>query len=142
MLTERNVKGDYILSSSSKDAEEFDPGDLIVSSVGAGGGYGEVLDRDPELVLQDLEDGLITKDIAEGIYCVVIDPDTKLVDEAATKVRKDSVRQERLKNGQTFDKFIVDWMKQKPDEHILEHYGNWPEPHLPQYNKPFWGFYD
>ncbi|MEO1542739.1 MAG: hydantoinase B/oxoprolinase family protein [Pseudomonadota bacterium] len=142
LLTERNVKGDYILSSSSKDAEEFDPGDLIVSSVGAGGGYGDVLDRDPELVLQDLEDGLITKDIAEGIYCVVIDPDTKLVDEAATKVRKDSVRQERLKNGQTFDKFIVDWMKQKPDEHILEHYGNWPEPHLPQYNKPFWGFYD
>jgi DNA-binding NtrC family response regulator len=25
---------------------------------------------------------------------------------------------------------------------ILKHYGNWPEPHLKSYTKPFWGTYD
>ena len=36
--------------------EDFQPGDLIVHSVGAAGGYGDVLDRDPQLVLRDLAD--------------------------------------------------------------------------------------
>ena len=33
---------------------------MVVSSVGAGGGYGDVLDREPAHVVRDLEDELIT----------------------------------------------------------------------------------
>ncbi|RTL55282.1 MAG: hypothetical protein EKK40_00620 [Bradyrhizobiaceae bacterium] len=142
LLANMNVKGKYILSSSSKDAENFDPGDLIVSSVGAAGGYGDVLERDPQLVQADLDDNLITTDVAEKIYCVHIDPETRLIDEEKTAARRAAVREERKREGQPFDVFIKEWLKKKPKDHILEHYGHWPEPQLETYNKPFWGLYD
>ncbi len=43
--------------------------------------------------------------------------------------------------GKPFKQFIKGWLKQKPPAEILGRYGNWPEPHLPKYDKPFWGFY-
>ncbi len=120
----------------------FKEGDLVVSSVGAGGGYGDVLDRDPADVVRDLEDELITLDVAERIYGVVIDPQTRLVDPAATERARAAIRAERLAKGQPFAAFIKDWLARKPDPKILEHYGHWPEPQLASYRKPFWGMYD
>lgn len=142
LLTDQKVRGQYILTSSSKDAESFKEGDLVVSSVGAGGGYGDVLDRDPADVVRDLEDELITLDVAERIYGVVIDPQTRLVDPAATERARAAIRAERLAKGQPFAAFIKDWLARKPDPKILEHYGHWPEPQLASYRKPFWGMYD
>jgi len=142
LLTKRNVKGNYILSSSSKDAETFKPGDLIIHSVGAAGGYGDVLDRDPQLVLRDLEEELITPDVAEKIYAVIIDPETRLIDVAKTEERRAAIRKERLVRGRPFQEFMEDWLTKKPADSVLEHYGNWPEPHLASYHKPFWGLYD
>ena len=67
-LTRQEIAGDYILTSSAKNAEVFEEGDMIVHSVGAGGGYGDVLERDPEAVLQDWIEETITFDVAEKIY--------------------------------------------------------------------------
>jgi acetophenone carboxylase len=142
LLTEQSVSGAYILTSSSKDAETFNEGDIVVSSVGAGGGYGDVLDRDPALVVRDLEDGLITTDVAERIYGVIVDPETHLVDAAATRRARQDIRSERLANAEPFDVFIAKWLKRKPKDEILKYYGSWPEPHLKSYHKPFWGMYD
>jgi N-methylhydantoinase B/oxoprolinase/acetone carboxylase alpha subunit len=142
LLTERKVSGEYILTSSSKDAEQFKEGDVVVSSVGAGGGYGDVLDRDPALVMRDLDEGLITRDVAERIYGVILDPETRLIDQARTQKAREEIRAERLANSEPFDAFIAKWLKRKPKNEILEHYGNWPEPHLESYSKPFWGMYD
>jgi acetophenone carboxylase len=142
LLTEQKVSGDYILTSSSKDAEPFKEGDMVISSVGAGGGYGDVLDRDPGLVVRDLEEGMITPDVAERIYGVIVDPETHLVDQARTRKARQDIRAERLANAEPFDIFIAKWLKRKPKDDILKYYGNWPEPHLPSYNKPFWGMYD
>lgn len=142
LLTEQKVSGDYILTSSSKDAEPFKEGDMVISSVGAGGGYGDVLDRDPALVVLDLEEGMITPDVAERIYGVIVDPETHLVDQARTRKAREDIRAERLANAEPFDTFIAKWLKRKPKDDILKYYGNWPEPHLPSYNKPFWGMYD
>jgi N-methylhydantoinase B/oxoprolinase/acetone carboxylase alpha subunit len=143
LLTERGLKGEYILSSSSKDTEVFHDGDVVVASVGAGGGYGDVLDREPALVLRDLHEKLITKDVAEKIYGVALDPETQLVDEAETERLRSAIRKTRLELGRPFDAFIADWLCQKPDPEILEHYGaSYPEPQVPGYAKPFWGLYD
>jgi N-methylhydantoinase B/oxoprolinase/acetone carboxylase alpha subunit len=142
LLTQGQIGGNYILTSSSKDAEQFGEGDIVVSSVGAGGGYGDVLDREPDLVLRDLDDGLITADIAERIYGVVLDPQTRLVDRERTKAARQAIRAQRLANAEPFDSFITKWLARKPKEGILTHYGNWPEPHLRSYDKPFWGMYD
>jgi N-methylhydantoinase B/oxoprolinase/acetone carboxylase alpha subunit len=142
LLSEQKIRGQYILTSSSKDAEPFKEGDVVVSSVGAGGGYGDVLDRDPELVLRDLNEKLITIDIAERIYGIALDSETAFVDHARTRQLREAIRADRLAKGEPFETFIVKWLQRKPKDEILTHYGNWPEPHLKSYTKPFWGMYD
>ena len=141
LLTERSLEGDYILTSSATDAETFTEGDVIVHSVGAGGGYGDVLERDPEGVVRDLAEDLITIDVAEKIYGVVFDPESGLVDTAKTNRRRAGMRRQRLRKGKPFNTFIKKWLKKKPAPEALGRYGSWPEPRLEKYDKPFWGFY-
>ncbi|RKZ71491.1 MAG: acetone carboxylase subunit alpha, partial [Gammaproteobacteria bacterium] len=45
-------------------------GELYMISQGSGGGYGDVLERDPQLVIKDIEERLITPDWAKKIYHV------------------------------------------------------------------------
>ena len=49
------------------------------------GGYGDPLERDLDLLLQDVRDGKVSLDSAREDYKVVIDPGTLQVDEKATK---------------------------------------------------------
>ncbi|MBM3485068.1 MAG: hypothetical protein FJX67_00315 [Alphaproteobacteria bacterium] len=141
LLTERTVEGEYILSSSAKGAERFTDADIFIHSCGGGGGYGDVLEREPEAVLADLDAGIITTDVAEKVYRVAITPETGLLDPAATMKRRAKARHERLTKGKTFDQFIKSWSKLKPPKDVLTYYGNWPEPRLESYKEPFWGLY-
>jgi N-methylhydantoinase B/oxoprolinase/acetone carboxylase alpha subunit len=50
-----------------------------------GGGYGDPLERDPELVLSDLIDDYISVESARDFYGVAIDPSTLTVDYEETK---------------------------------------------------------
>jgi N-methylhydantoinase B len=55
----------------------------------AGGGYGDPLDRDPELVLGDVLDGYVSIDGAREDYGVVVRPEELGIDwEATGKLRK------------------------------------------------------
>lgn len=58
-------------------------GDLFRHRLAGGGGYGEPFERDPALVLRDVEQGRVTLDHARQAYGVVI-RDSK-VDQAATE---------------------------------------------------------
>ena len=49
------------------------------------GGYGDPLERDPELVRADVLDGFTTPELAERDYGVVLDAATGEVDEEATR---------------------------------------------------------
>jgi N-methylhydantoinase B len=60
------------------------------------GGYGDPLDRDPELVLKDVTWGLVTEEPARDIYGVVLAADKKNVDYEATKRQRSALRAERL----------------------------------------------
>jgi N-methylhydantoinase B len=46
----------------------------------AGGGWGDPCDRDPDLVLQDVRDGVLSADAAREIYGVVLSADGRSVD--------------------------------------------------------------
>ena len=59
------------------------PGDRIVARPAGGGGYGDPLEREPEFVRSDVENGYVSHEQAERTYGVVFDADG-LVDEAAT----------------------------------------------------------
>ncbi len=53
------------------------------------GGYGDPLERDPELVLSDVLDGFTSVEQAREAYLVVIDPETMTLDLAATKALRE-----------------------------------------------------
>jgi len=139
LITEQKLSGDYRLESSGQPTEQFSEGDIMIFSMGGGGGYGDVLERPTELVAKDLKEGMITSIVAESVYGVVLVDGTDQIDLSATENRRNKFRRTRLKEGKTFDEFIKVWSKKKPVQNIIEYYGDWPEPRAPGYNKPFWG---
>ena len=65
------------------------PGDIVQVNMNAGGGYGDPLDRDPELVLGDVLDGYVSIEGAREDYGVVVRPEELTIDWQATgKLRK------------------------------------------------------
>ena len=142
LLHHKSLRGQYRFEPSSFETEAFSEGDIMIWNIGAGGGYGDVLERDPAMVAEDVRQGYITLDVAERIYGVVMDPETLDVDLKATQARREAEREARKKRGKPFDEFIQQWLAKKPKPEILKYYGSWPEPRLTGYSKPFWGLYD
>jgi N-methylhydantoinase B/oxoprolinase/acetone carboxylase alpha subunit len=66
-------------------------GDEMLFVTPSGGGYGEPLEREPELVLDDIRDELVDRETAREVYGVVLDQSGTAVDVAATE----SLRAER-----------------------------------------------
>jgi N-methylhydantoinase B/oxoprolinase/acetone carboxylase alpha subunit len=62
----------------------------------SGGGYGDPLERDPDRVLNDVEDGIVSREEAREIYGVVIDDDDGVINFVATEGFRADRRQERL----------------------------------------------
>lgn len=73
---------------------ELEDGDVQYVRFMGGGGYGDPLDRDPELVLRDVLANLVTDGPAREIYGVVIAGEA--VDVEATLVRRRELRADRL----------------------------------------------
>jgi len=59
--------------------------DIVSIRSGGGGEWGDPSQRDPELVLNDVKDGLITHKQAYDIYKVAIEPKTFEIDWEATE---------------------------------------------------------
>ena len=68
------------------------PGDVIIMDAAGGGGYGDPLDRDPEIVQQDVIQGYVSMEKARENYGVVIDPSTMKLDLSATEELRKSMR--------------------------------------------------
>jgi N-methylhydantoinase B len=68
------------------------PGDVIVIDVAGGGGFGDPLGRDPEMVQEDVIQGYVSLEKAREDYGVVIDPGTMKVDSTATEELRRSMR--------------------------------------------------
>ncbi len=86
---------------------QLKPGDVVIIDAAGGGGYGNPLEREPEMVERDVMEGYVSLKRAREDYGVVIDPRTLKVDEKATrKIRgekikvKDKVKSKEKKNGE------------------------------------------
>jgi N-methylhydantoinase B len=64
----------------------------------SGGGFGDPLDRKPEMVAADVAAGRFGPEDAAAIYGTVLG-DANTVDEAATAARRDAIRQDRLRRA-------------------------------------------
>jgi N-methylhydantoinase B len=69
-------------------------GDVFGYSFQGGGGYGDPLDRDPALVLADVEEGLVSRAESARLYGVVLDGGR--VDRDATMARRAELRARRV----------------------------------------------
>jgi N-methylhydantoinase B len=64
-----------------------------------GGGYGDPLERDPELVEWDVREGYVSIEAARRDYGVVIHPGTLEVDLEATKELRSSMKKNTASAG-------------------------------------------
>ena len=72
-------------------------GDRLVIRTPGGGGYGDPLERPPEMVLRDVSNGLVSVQAAEESYGVVIDPvELRVSGDATAKTRRERLRQRNL----------------------------------------------
>ncbi|HZT08772.1 MAG TPA: hydantoinase B/oxoprolinase family protein [Chloroflexota bacterium] len=76
---------------------EIKPDDVLIMIAASGGGYGDPLDRDPELVLQDVEKLLVSEEMARTVYGVVIVEHH--VDRAGTEMMRSRLREERTEHA-------------------------------------------
>lgn len=77
---------------------EFDIGknEVLYMRMSSGGGYGDPLEREPERVLNDVENGIVSIEEAREIYGVVLVRNDLVLDLAATERERARLRQERL----------------------------------------------
>lgn len=76
----------------SKASRPFSYGDVISFQQPGAGGYGDPTQRDVEAVLQDVLDDFVSVEGARRDYGVVIDPETRTVDLAATETLRADMR--------------------------------------------------
>ena len=71
-----------------KGMREFPAGTHLTLRLPGGGGFGNPVERDVLLVLDDVANGLVSIDEAWSAYGVAIDPVTMMVDPVATKAER------------------------------------------------------
>jgi N-methylhydantoinase B len=77
---------------------EFDLGrnDILYMRMASGGGYGDPLERAPQQVLGDVDNGIVSREEARAIYGVEIEGENPALNLAATEMRRAALRKQRL----------------------------------------------
>jgi N-methylhydantoinase B/oxoprolinase/acetone carboxylase alpha subunit len=118
--------GHYITADAGMAFELAQEGEIYMTCQGAGAGYGDVLERDPALVMKDLSEDLISHESAWDIYRVVYDRDSLVVDEPATHKARDEERATRKMRGRPYREFVKEWGTTEPPRDI-PYYGSWDD---------------
>jgi N-methylhydantoinase B/oxoprolinase/acetone carboxylase alpha subunit len=128
LVDERVISGEYVFGHPNCEGESCRDGDVFVLARGCGGGYGDVLEREPDAVLRDLEDGVVSEESAGAVYGVVFDERGDRVDPEATARRRGELRADRLRRGKRYDEFVAEWSSRRPPDEALRYYGEYPVP--------------
>jgi N-methylhydantoinase B/oxoprolinase/acetone carboxylase alpha subunit len=108
--------------------QPFKNGETLYLQMAGGAGYGDVLERDPAAVMKDLRDGRTTHWVARNIYKVEYDEQTLRLDPVRTAELREQARAERKRRGRPYAEFEAEWLKLKPSEQAIKHYGTYPDP--------------
>jgi N-methylhydantoinase B/oxoprolinase/acetone carboxylase alpha subunit len=111
---QRLIQGDFEFSEGGYLGRPFKDGDLFEHFYNAGGGYGDPIERDPEQVRKDLDNGVITPRAARQVYYVDVHSDdgrTYTVDPAKTEEYRSRERSARLAEGIP----VGEWLQQERD---------------------------
>lgn len=121
-------EGNISFGNISAVVSPIQDGDTYSSYAGGGAGLGDVLERDPKSIMQDLANGLVSPWAVRNIYCVVYDEDSQRLDRAGTDAARAAKRKARITSGVSYDEFVTEWEKKRPPAEILTYYGDYPHP--------------
>lgn len=99
-------------------------GEIYLQSQGAGGGYGDVLDRDPERVMKDIAERVVSAETARDIFKVIFDEGTLAVDVERTVQARREERSARISRGVPYDEFVKRWNRDTPPPGV-PYFGGW-----------------
>ena len=96
-MKQQVIKGDYMLPNSrtTRPPRVAYEGSLMAGGGTGGTGYGDVLERNPQSVVADVRNELISDWIARNVYHVAYDAETWIADEEKTKELRDREREDR-----------------------------------------------
>jgi N-methylhydantoinase B/oxoprolinase/acetone carboxylase alpha subunit len=129
LIQDKVLEGDYLLPSVRKHrpARVAYAGSVSGFGTPGGQGYGDVLERDPQAIVDDIRAEIISEWTAANVYHVVYDAATWTADLPKTAELRKKEREARFNRGINFDEFEKEWSKQKPPEDQLVIYGSWPD---------------
>ncbi len=103
-------------------------GETFYVPVGGGAGYGDALERDPEAVIEDLRNRVITDWAAQNIYKIAYDEKTLRLFPEETALMREKAREERKQKGKPYDTFEKEWLALRPPDRVIQYYGSYPDP--------------
>jgi N-methylhydantoinase B len=89
------LKGGTVDIPSPQSAQTISYGDVFYRRWAGGGGYGDPLERDPELVAKDVKNGMVSRKTALTVYGVDLTEDYR-VDPLSTSEKRKQITSERL----------------------------------------------
>ena len=108
--------------------QPFMNGDTFYVPAGGGAGYGDVLERAPEAVVGDLQNGITTHWACRNIYKVAYDEETLRLDKEGTERVRAEARAERKRKGKPYAEFEAEWLKLRPSDQAIKYFGTYPHP--------------
>jgi acetone carboxylase, alpha subunit len=110
---EKLVTGDHLTDEGPYISAPHKSGDIFTHSYNGGGGYGDVLERDPVKTAWDVENGFLTAESARNVFGIVVrenlDTDEMEADLAATAAAREELRRERIRRAVP----VAEWMAQE-----------------------------
>jgi len=103
-------------------------GEIYLMSQGTGGGWGDVLEREPLAVWRDVRDNIVSVEVARKIYGVVLDAQTGSLLEDASAAERARLRAERLALAKPYAEFVATWSKAGPTGLPAPYFGCWDKP--------------
>jgi N-methylhydantoinase B/oxoprolinase/acetone carboxylase alpha subunit len=139
IMNKRPFKGaTYTTHHTGLQFELAKRGELYMITQGGGGGYGDVLDRDVDLIIKDIEEGLLSHEAAQRVYKLVYNPETLVLDREGTIKARQAERDARKKRGVPFKEFVKKWVTAEPPAD-LPYYGSWGSDRDKIYAGPYGG---
>jgi len=114
------VKGTREKVYPSAASRQLKPGDLYCVQYWGGGGSGDPIERDPKLIVQDLENNLTHPRTVEELYCAKIDPQTLAIDETKTKTMREARKKERLNQGMAGREYVKKMVARRKNRDLPE----------------------
>jgi hypothetical protein len=127
------IEGDWSIKHTNSGMEIVMEGDLLLTVAAPGPGYGDALERDPAMVMDDVRSLTISAGVAREVYRTVFDEGSLIVDEGATSAARDAERRARVAGARPYAEWAAEWSERKPPEALLAMYGEWPYSSAPTF---------